>query len=205
MGFFYIYVMAVRTLDGFHGTDIRSSKEIVRNGFKVSKGDQHWLGDGAYFFVKGLPPSPDVSAEKWAKAEAWNKRKGAYSYRKYAIIKVQINVDEDFYLDLNTKDGQELFEYLRGAFIKKVVDEGYKFDNWEFKDGEIINVARNEGIIELEVVKGNFFIKFATERIFNINFRTPNVTICAVFDTTKNIDNHSINVIKIGEIEDEVR
>jgi hypothetical protein len=48
--------MAIKTLDGFHGTDIRSSKEIVKSGFQVSKGDQHWLGNGAYFFVKGLPP-----------------------------------------------------------------------------------------------------------------------------------------------------
>lgn len=61
--------MGNKTLEGFHGTDIKSSKEIIKSGFKVSKGDQHWLGDGAYFFVEGLPPTPDVSAEKWAKAD----------------------------------------------------------------------------------------------------------------------------------------
>ncbi|RTL48161.1 MAG: hypothetical protein EKK39_12835 [Sphingobacteriales bacterium] len=71
------------------------------------KGDQHLLGDGAYFFVEELPPTPNVSSEKWAKAEAWNKHKMGYLYNKYAIIKVQINVDEIFYLDLNRKDGQE--------------------------------------------------------------------------------------------------
>ena len=106
---------------------------------------------------------------------------------------------------MNTNDGQEVFDYLRNRFIKKIVSGGFKLNGYDFKDGEILNVARNEGIIEMEVVKGNFFIKFAEERIYNINFRTPNVTICAVFNPAKNIDVKSIKVIKTGDVKNEVR
>lgn len=45
--------MGNKTLEGFHGTDIKSSKEIIKSGFKVSKGDQHWLGDGRLTFLEG--------------------------------------------------------------------------------------------------------------------------------------------------------
>jgi hypothetical protein len=32
-------------------------------------------------FCKGIASYPDVSAEKWAKAEAWDKGKRAYFYK----------------------------------------------------------------------------------------------------------------------------
>ena len=51
-------------------------------------------------------------------------------------------------------------------------------------------------------VKGNFYIKIAKERIKNFNLRTPNCTICNVFDPNNNIVNTQI--ISIGDINDEI-
>jgi hypothetical protein len=35
---------------GFHGTSKRAAESILRDGFKMSRNDYDWLGDGAYFF-----------------------------------------------------------------------------------------------------------------------------------------------------------
>ena len=183
---------------GYHGTDIKHTESIRRNGFAASGGDHHWLGDGAYFFTEGLPPSPEENAEKWAVAQAWDKLKAGYAYTKFAVIKVLIEVEKEMLLDLTTMEGQTVFEYLRRKFILKIAAAGYKTAGYGFKDGEIINIARQEGIIEADVVKGNFYIKFRKERIFNINFRMPNATVCAVFDTSKNIKTEHIHIIKTG-------
>lgn len=35
---------------GFHGTSTTAADSIVQNGFKVSRNEYDWLGDGVYFF-----------------------------------------------------------------------------------------------------------------------------------------------------------
>lgn len=68
----------------------------------------------------------------------------------------------------------------------------------KFIDGLVINLARGEGILDVDVVKGNFYIKFARERIYGINLRTNNCTICTVFEPNKNLSNSTI--LKIGDV-----
>ncbi|WP_246124857.1 hypothetical protein [Algibacter pacificus] len=65
----------------------------------------------------------------------------------------------------------------------------------------MINLARGEGILPIDVVKGNFYIKFAKERIQRINLRTPNCTICTVFKPNENIVDSTI--LTTGDIKDE--
>jgi hypothetical protein len=64
-----------------------------------------------------------------------------------------------------------------------------KNKEWEFYDGELINMARkaNNFPFDIEVVKGNYYIKFKEERIKGINLRTSNCTICTVYNPYKNI------------------
>lgn len=71
-----------------------------------------------------------------------------------------------------------------------------------FYDGLKINLARSEGLLDIQVVKGNFYIKFAEERIRGINLRTPNCTICTVYEPNINII--SSIIISTGEIKDEI-
>lgn len=66
---------------------------------------------------------------------------------------------------------------------------GKKF---KYIDGFVVNFARNEGLLPIEVVKGNLYIKFTKERISDLNRRTANCTICSVFDGDKNIINKQI-------------
>jgi len=183
---------------GYHGTNVVSAELIIKSNFEKSIGDSEWLGDGVYFFVTGISSKPEELAKKWSIVQAWDKAKKEYKYREYCVIKSDIEVEEDNFLDLTTEDGIEVLNYIYESLEKKLDRLKKKLI---YIDGLLINLARGEGILPIDVVKGNFYIKFANERINKINLRTPNCTICTVFDTDKNIIGSTI--VRTGDIKDE--
>jgi hypothetical protein len=186
------------TFEGFHGTSLKSATEILKSNFELSFGDAEWLGDGVYFYINGVSTKPEEQAEKWAIAQSWNNDTKKHSYNNYCVLKSIIDVEEDNFLDLTNEDGIEVFEYLLDRFEKKIKESGKKLD---YLDGLLVNLARGEGILEIDVVKGNFYIKFAQERIKRINLRTNNCTICAVYLPNKNLK--EIKITKLGKIKNE--
>ena len=194
--------MGINTIKGHHGTDIDSCEAILESNYKISKGDQHWLGDGVYFFIEGLSTDTTNLAEKWAIVEAWDNDNKRYKYTDFAVIESIIEVDEDKILDLTTEDGVKILLDLANFFIDtiKKSKKNSKNKDWEFYDGELINIARKDKNFpfDVEVVKGNFYIKFKEERIKGINLRTNNCTICTVYKPDKNIK--SKKIVKTGKI-----
>lgn len=146
-----------------------------------------------------MSTKPEEQAKKWAITNSWNKEKKVYEHKSYCTIKSTIKVDEENFLDLTTEDGIELLSYLYDSFEKKI-----KKLNIGFKpiDGLLINLARGEGILPIDVVKGNFYIKFAKERTRRITLRTANSTVCTVYKPSDNIV--SSKIIEIGDIKDEI-
>lgn len=174
---------------GHHGTSVKAATSIVATNYELSYGDTEWLGDGVYFFVVGVSSKTTELAEKWAIAQSWDKKERVYKYRDYSVIESIIQVDDSEFLDLTVEEGVEIFNHLIDSFSDKIKSIGKKL---EFSDGLLLNLARNEGVLPLEVVKGNFYIKFTKERIERLNFRTNNCTICAVYNPSKNISSNSI-------------
>jgi hypothetical protein len=173
---------------GYHGTSLDSSEKIIEENYKLSIGDKEWLGDGVYFFMKGLNDPKDL-ARKWAIASAWNNGTKTNKYNEYSVLESDIKVDDDNLLDLTQAAGIEVFEYLIEKFVDKINGTGRRM---VIVDSEIINLARKEGIVPIDVVKGNLYFRFAKERKLGINSRIPNSTICTVFDPLKNILDTSI-------------
>lgn len=128
-------------------------------------------------------------AEQWAIAQAWNPKVNDYRYSNVSVIKSDIIVEEDNFLDLTVSDGVDVLLYILEQHEKKILSIGKSLS---YLDGLIINFARGEGLLDVDVVKGNFYIKFAKERVYKINLRTSNCTICSVFDTKKNLSNNTI-------------
>lgn len=177
---------------GSHGTSQESALNILKDNYKGSIGDSEWLGDGVYFFTKGVVSNTSELAKKWAITQAWDNATKSYKYSKYAVVNSEIVVEEHSFLDLTTSEGIEIFEYLKKRFL------GLIRKQLNFLDGHLLNLARGEGILPLDVVKGNFYIKFVEERLNFQNFRTPNCTICVVFDPEKNITH--TNIFQSGSI-----
>ena len=176
-------------IQGFHGTSFDNAKSIIRDDFKLSIGDEEWLGDGVYFFVKGLSDKPQEQAQKWAIAQSWDKNRKSNKYKRYSVIRSEIAVDEENFLDLTTSNGIGVFEYIIEHHISKMRKIGKRIN---YIDGFVINFARGEGLLPIEVAKGNFYIKFSKERIEGIDRRTPNRTICSVFEPSSNISNNEL-------------
>jgi len=179
------------TLEGFHGTSSTNADAILKTGFRPSLGDGEWLGDGVYFFTEGISP-PQNNAVKWAIAQSWDNDKKKYTYIDYSIIKADIYVEEDNFLDLTRPKGMEFFNYLRDKYVESIRKGKVKPKNQSFKDGHIINDARANLGFKIDVTKGNFYIRFEDERFYKIRFRTPNTTFLAVFDVNTIANNLSI-------------
>jgi hypothetical protein len=186
------------SFDGFHGTSLKSAKEILKSNFELSIGDIEWLGNGVYFFISGISSKPEEQAEKWAVAQSWDNLARNYKYNNYCILKSKIVIDENKFLDLTHEEGLEILEYLVCKFESKIKAIGKKLD---YLDGLLINLAREEGIFEIDAVKGNFYIKFANERLNRINLRTNNCTICTVYRPNDNLE--EITILKTGKIKNE--
>ena len=55
----------------YHGTTLESARSILAEGFAYSLGNEHWLGDGVYFFAEGVGYAPERAAELWAEYRAY--------------------------------------------------------------------------------------------------------------------------------------
>lgn len=184
-------------LEGYHGTNAEVVEDILEHGVLQSEGDEHWLGDGAYFFVEGSAGvDPQGAAVKWAIASAYNNELKRNTYHRYSIIRAEINLDETTFLDLTTTEGMRVFNKIRNRFMQKIRDSDYEpRRNRGFKDGHIINLARNKGGLPIMAVKGNFYIKFRFERRMQLNFRLPNCTVLAVVNPRHSVDQNTMTCV----------
>jgi len=164
-------------LTGYHGTNFENKESILTHNFNLSRGDKEWLGDGVYFFIEGLS-NPIENAKKWAEAEASRKK-----YTQLVVFEAIIEVEESKFLDLTTTEGMKIYGKIREGYIEKITKAGKKPKRgFSPKDGYILNQFRKKArkYLPIDVIKGNFWIKFAPERIYNIDFRIPNTTIVSV-------------------------
>ena len=108
--------MGVITIKGHHGTDINSCEAILESNYKISEGDQHWLGEGVYFFIEGLSTDTINLAKKWAIAEAWDNDNKKYKYK--ARLNVSLIRRKENYITLTRPFITD--EYLNSVeFVEK--------------------------------------------------------------------------------------
>lgn len=161
--------------NAFHGTTRENAHAILKEGFANSLGNEHWLGDGAYFFVKGVGYEPDHAAELWAEYRAYKQHS-----QFCALLSSEINVADDAFLDLTSYEGIRILNYIQLRCAQKLIALGKGVG---FVDGFLINFARTEMGLNIDVVKGNEYIQLeADDRRYNIRRRISNCTICAVYN-----------------------
>jgi hypothetical protein len=197
--------MNLLRFEGYHGTDEAHTESIQINNFNPSISDEHWLGNGTYFFIDGIPNDrkPETAAANWAQATAWDKRTKRYLYLKYTVFKTIIDVNEDYLIDLTSPEGMEIFNYYRRKFndeLSKKSKRTFKKDSPIFRDGELINELRQRKGLRVDAVIGNFYIKFTSERMNQLDFRVPNCTIIAIFNAPVNIDKTAIKIISKSKV-----
>ena len=97
-------------LEGFHGTDQKYINEIIDKGFICKKNEEHWLGNGIYFYA-------DISLAKWWTTNP--SKKFGSKINDPAIIKCQIEAERKKVLDLrDLSDYIKFVEIYREEFLR---------------------------------------------------------------------------------------
>lgn len=80
----------VMFLTGYHGTSLENGHKIIENQqFNISDGKKEWLGKGIYFYFSF------TDAYNWRDSDA--------------IIHSVIKIGEDEYLDIDSKEGERIY------------------------------------------------------------------------------------------------
>lgn len=111
-----------------HGTNNVISKTIMQDGFKIKKSrDDHWLGDGVYFFREDAE-----SALLWSKM----KFKEDDKTESYHVLEIQVNVNGENFLNLDSREGMLRLKKFTDELRNKVL--GFKFNTDDKKTRHFI-------------------------------------------------------------------
>jgi hypothetical protein len=168
------------TIEAHHGTNVANLSAIRAEGVRASEGDDHYLGDGIYFFAAGSSANdPVADSRNWAIAKYHAEDRTAPN--ELVVLRYELKTSSESFLDLTNRDGMEIYNHLRRRYLAKIRQAGYQItDGPKWRDGQLLNDALDNLIILARVVKGNFFFKFTEERMAGVDFRIPNTTILVV-------------------------
>lgn len=124
----------------YHGTDLENAKKICKNGFRWKQNDEHWLGNGVYFYL-------DRDLAEW-----WTTNPSKIfgtEIKVPCILSAEVSIKDERVLDLrNLQDYRECllayneFEELALSELKTDVAHNIKklrcaFFDWVFGEYEI--------------------------------------------------------------------
>ena len=95
-------------VEGFHGTDVKNISQILESGFQSEVRQDHWLGQGIYFY-----DNHDL-ALWWIKAKLKTS-----TLQKCGVIKAILECEKQEFLDLDTIQGVDLFQIE----VKRILKE----------------------------------------------------------------------------------
>lgn len=91
-------------LEGYHNTEEKNVEHILRDGFVSKTSDEHWLGQGIYFFA-----DIDLAIDNIDMLKHESEVK---------TIAVEIQVDESEFLDLDKKENLNVLENIVKKTLK---------------------------------------------------------------------------------------
>lgn len=109
----------------YHGTlDFAAINIMARNHFLHSDGNNHLLGKGVYLFDEMDP------AFSWAtkQTEIQNRKKSPVLPYKPVVLKVEVEIEDEAYMDLDSLELQPLFFASRKKFKEVVRKKGFICD-----------------------------------------------------------------------------
>lgn len=98
----------------YHGTEFKNAKKILNGEFKIGRNDEHWLGNGIYFFE-------DEPLAKWWTTNPTTKF-GSPQIIKPAVIECQIEIDKRDMLDLRCLEDYHFFcKTYKDEYLKQIL------------------------------------------------------------------------------------
>lgn len=98
----------------YHGTELANAKKIINGEFKIKKNDEHWLGNGIYFYE-------DEPLARWWTTNPTTKF-GTQQIRRPAVIECQIEIAKQDILDLRCLEDYRLFcKIYKEVYLKQII------------------------------------------------------------------------------------
>lgn len=136
----------------YHGTDEGSSIAITADGFKIfsDNRDDHWLGNGVYFFRED-----EKQALIWAENKVRNNEE--LNGKASVVIRSYIAVNNNNYLNMDSRDGLDIFEEHLKQKEKEMKKSGYQitFKNEKQQRHYFMNLLPDK----YHVIKRTFKVK----------------------------------------------
>lgn len=108
---------------GYHGTSVRSAKNIIKIGFFHSD-EKSWFGKGVYFYCSNHKTDGCIEAKNWVIK--------VKKFSEWAVIESLIEASEGQYIDLlRNKDHRKAFTDLQnkfGSIIESIQSGSFKGD-----------------------------------------------------------------------------
>ncbi len=165
--------MSYITEMGYHGTNQESAESIMSSCYNQSRGNDHWLGDGVYFF------NSEKMAFEWCKSEGYK-----HKWEAYAILLNQLRVKQKEILDLRNPDEADFFHSYRDLLIERIRKGEFsvRARNRNDLDGLIFNELCS--VIPYKMLILGTFVKISRDRKYRYFSRVPNCIIFCVRDNT---------------------
>ncbi len=101
----------------YHGTELKNAKKILNGEFKVKKNEEHWLGNGIYFFG-------DEPLARWWTTNPTPKF-GTPQIKTPVVIECQIEIEKQDILDLRCLEDYKFFsETYKNIYLKQMLCNG---------------------------------------------------------------------------------
>ncbi|MEG0994083.1 MAG: hypothetical protein RR303_11205 [Bacteroidales bacterium] len=183
---------------GYHGTNEQNEKNILSMNFRKSTGDNHWFGEGIYFFIDGInAESLDNLAAQWAIDQAWDNKDRKLKYTNYIVLKATIHLAPETIFDLRDENNNRIFNQVRNKILEAIKDKG-KIINGDYKDSIVFKYIQEK--FKIKAIIGNVYIRLGIQRICKIHSNISNCTIICVYDNQA-ISIEDIESVKKGTIE----
>lgn len=174
-------------IEGYHGTFKDNVHKIIEEGYTFSRRENHWLGQGIYFYE-------DIELAKWFITRKYNKK-----YRKQiSVIKSILNTASDKVLDLDTNDGVDFVYKALKELINEIKIE-FNIDDETTNRCIILDIIKE--YYSIDIIKmtfktnnqsyGGANIKFFEENYFPVGIYYSETQICA---TDNKCIKHSIEI-----------
>lgn len=93
----------------FHGTIKERSQQILKDGYNLSRGDQHWLGNGIYFY------------EQFGLANIWATKLAAAKFTEPVVLYSDVEIPKALILDLTNYNDRKRFETTTRQFYENYI------------------------------------------------------------------------------------
>lgn len=157
---------------GWHANEEEKvNKSCEKKRYHLSKGNDHWLGNGTYFFED----SPSGTGK--LHAQSWNYKMG---HEKPSAFKADLLVDVEKLFDFEDEKTSILFEKLKSKYITRMLQIGKK-PRHGYIDGFFFNMWDNFiKSREIDLIRRKDYYQTKDDQLLQIKSRTPNVYVLCV-------------------------